>query len=101
MYSYYNLNNNKGPIKKFRKLIEYADYTNYENCQCQPEIGKNLSANPNSSYDSRNLRVSQTISNSRGGSIQYGDNGRPLRLNYLGLLEGSSGGGGAPIRNKF
>jgi hypothetical protein len=102
MYSYYNLKNNTGPIKKYKKLIEYADFVKYENCVCQPEIGKNESANPNSSYNSRNLRVSQTINTTRGGRIQFGDiSSRPLTLNYLGRLEGMSGGGGAPIKNKF
>jgi hypothetical protein len=101
MYSYYNLKNNTGPIKKYKKLIEYASFTEYENCRCQPEIGKSLAANPYASYDSRNLRVSQTINSSRGGRIQFGDNGKPLKLNYLGRLEGSSGGGGVPVKNKF
>jgi hypothetical protein len=102
MYSYYNLKNNTGPIKKYKKLIEYADFVKYENCRCQPEIGKNDSANPNSSYNSRNLRVAQTINATRGGRIQFGNiNGTPLPLNYLGRLEGMPGGGGSPIKNKF
>jgi hypothetical protein len=102
MYSYYNLKNNRGPIKKYNKLIEYSVYLDYQNCRCQPEILKNESANPYSSYNSRNLRVSQTIKSTRGGRIQFGDiNGNPLALNYLGRLEGMPGGGGAPLKNKF
>jgi len=102
MYSYLNLKNNTGPIKKYNKLIEYAAYVEYQDCKCKPEIFKKESANPNSSYDSRNLRVSQTINSTRGGRIQFGDiNGNPLAFNYLGRLEGMPGGGGTPIKNKF
>jgi hypothetical protein len=102
MYSYYNLKNNRGPIKKYNKLIEYSNFIEYQNCRCEPEILKNSSANPNGSYNSRNLRVSQTINSTRGGRIQFGDvNGRPISLNYLGRLEGMFGGGGVPLRNKF
>jgi len=103
MYSYYNLKNNTGPIKKYKKLIEYSSFIEYENCICQPEIGKNASANPNSSNDSKYIRASQIVKTATpGGRIQFGNlNGTPLALNYLGRVEGMAGGGGAPTKNRF
>ena len=103
MYSYYNFKNNTGPIKKYTKLIEYSTFIEYQNCRCQPEIGKNASANPNSSNDSKYIRASQIIrTTTPGGRIQFGNlNGTPLALNYLGRVEGMAGGGGAPLKNRF
>jgi len=101
------INVNKAPpVKRFKQLIDHAVYADNQFCYCQPEIFKKASANPNSSYNSRNLRVSNIVNNSfKGGRIQFGNtylgtiNG--FGLNYLGRSEGMPGGGGTPIRNKF
>lgn len=102
MYSYYNLKNSAGPIKRYNKLIEYADFIENKNCICNPVIEKSQSANPNGAFNSRNIRISNTINTPRGGRFQLvNPNGTPLNLNYLGRLEGSPEGGGLKIKNKF
>jgi hypothetical protein len=107
MYSYVNLNQNnaKTPVKKYRQLIEYSAFYNYQNCVCQPEIFKKTSANPNSSNNSRNMRISNTIQTSYGGRPKFynleNTATTPLTLNYLGRLEGMPGGSGGPIKNRF
>jgi hypothetical protein len=100
------INSNKAPpVKRFKQLIDHAVYGDKQFCYCQPEIFKNSSANPNSSYNARNLRISQTINSFKGGRVQFGNtylgtfNG--FGLNYLGRLEGMPGGSGTPIKNKF
>ena len=93
------------PIKAYKKLIEYAAFIDDSFCQCRPEINKKESTQPYSTYNSRNLRVSQTINSYPGGRIQFGDtylnNFRGFYINYLGRREGMPGGSGAPIKNKF
>ena len=97
--------NKAPPVKRFKQLIDNAVYADNQYCYCKPEIFKKASANPNSSYNSRNLRISQTINTFKGGRLQFGNtylgtfNG--LELNYLGRLQGMLGGSGGPIKNKF
>jgi len=94
------------------KLIHYvAEYnarfpnSSQLNCACIPDkydkrtIG---SASP-SIKQSNSRRVSQIITSSRGGRIQYGNFylGQPLIINSLGRSEGMPGGSGAPPINKF
>jgi hypothetical protein len=101
----YNNVNKAPPVKRFKQLIDHAVYGDKQFCYCQPEIFKKTSANPNSSYNARNLRISQTINSFKGGRVQFGNtylgtfNG--FGLNYLGRLEGMPGGSGTPIKNKF
>jgi hypothetical protein len=102
------INHNKAPpVKRFKQLIDNAVYADKQFCYCKPEIFKKASANPNGSYNSRNLRVSSIVNNSfKGGRIQFGNTylGTSLNgvgLNYLGRLEGMPGGSGTPIKNKF
>ena len=52
---------------------------------------------------SNNLRISQIINYSKGGKTQYGNFylGQPLKINYLGRIEGMAGGSGSPPINRF
>jgi hypothetical protein len=97
--------NKAPPVKRFKQLIDNAVYADNQYCYCQPEIFKKASANPNSSYNSRNLRISQTINTFKGGRLQFGNtylgNSNGFGLNYLGRLEGMPGGSGTPIKNRF
>ena len=100
------INVNKAPpVKRFKQLIDHAVYADNQKCYCKPEIFKKASANPNSTYNSRNLRVASTINSFKGGRIQFGNNylgtTNGFGLNYLGRLEGMPGGSGRPIKNKF
>jgi len=100
------INVNKAPpVKRYKQVIDNAIYGDKRICYCQPEIFKNASANPNSSYNSRNLRISNIVQNFKGGQIQFGNyylgTNNGSALNYLGRLEGMPGGGGTPIKNKF
>jgi hypothetical protein len=100
------INVNKAPpIKRFKQLIDHAVYADKQNCYCKHDVLKKTSCLPNSTYNSRNLRVANTIQTFKGGRIQFGNdylgtiNG--FGLNYLGRLEGMPGGSGTPIKNKF
>ena len=100
------INVNKAPpVKRFKQLIDHAVYADNQNCYCKPEVFKKTSCEPNSSYNSRNLRVANIVNNFKSGRIQFGNtylgtfNG--FGLNYLGRLEGMPGGSGTPIKNKF
>lgn len=52
---------------------------------------------------SNNRRISQIVNYSKGGKTQYGNFylGQPLNLNYLGRMEGMSGGSGTAPKNTF
>jgi hypothetical protein len=52
---------------------------------------------------SNNVRVSQIINFSKGGTTQYGNYylGQQTNVNYLGRIEGMPGGSGSPPTNKF
>ena len=51
----------------------------------------------------KKIRLSQLINNTKGGKSQYGNFylGNPLNINYLGRMEGMSGGSGSPLVNNF
>jgi len=52
---------------------------------------------------SNNVRVSQIINFSKGGTTHYGNYylGQQTNVNYLGRIEGMPGGSGSPPVNKF
>lgn len=53
-------------------------------------------------YQSTAMRQSQILSSTYlGGTVQFGNNGIPFRLNDLGGIEGQPGGTPRPLRNKF
>lgn len=76
---------------------------NNPNCFCKPVIEKKNIYSANYSNLSKKMRNSNTINNSLGGKITYGNfaYGGNANINYLGRMEGQNGGSGAPIRNKF
>ena len=70
-------------------------------CVCGYDTyNKNL-PQANSSNISNNMRISQRIQNTVGGSIQYGmySLAEIPTINYLGRTEGQYGGGGRPPSN--
>jgi len=52
---------------------------------------------------SNNIRVSQIVNFTKGGTTHFGNFylGQPPNVNYLGRSEGMPGGSGAPPRNQF
>jgi hypothetical protein len=52
---------------------------------------------------SSNIKISQIVRYSNGGKTQYGNFylGQPLNINYLGRMEGMSGGSGSAPKNQF
>jgi hypothetical protein len=74
-------------------------------CHCFNNIEKKTSpaSQGTEANVSQNMIFAQRIRTPRSGSVTFGNFylGEPLTLNYLGRLEGQSGGGGAPIRNQF
>ena len=101
------MNVNKAPpVKRYKQLIENAVFVDGKNCHCKQNVFKKTSCDPNNAFYSRNQKVANTVKSSyKGGRIQFGNtylgtfNG--FGLNYLGRLEGMSGGSGAPFKNKF
>ena len=106
-----------GKKSNTRKILQYiAQYNaafaanaNVEplNCVCiQDKFYKSLSFAGSDSPSvriSNNMRVSQVVNNYKGGKTQYGNFylGQPLNVNYLGRMEGMSGGSGTAPKNKF
>lgn len=74
-------------------------------CTCIPEkYDKRIPGSDSVSYRiPNNVRISQVIQTSLGGSTQYGNFylGQPLNLNYLGNAQGMPGGSGMPPKNTF
>jgi hypothetical protein len=105
MASFFTYVNRYPPKKAFKNLIDYAPYLDYDKCDCKPVIFKKESAQPYSTYNARNLRVSRAVNTYQGGRIQFGNTYLPnfngFRLNYLGRTEGMPGGSGKPIKNKY
>jgi hypothetical protein len=92
------------------KLIYYVAELNYltgvyRDCYCIPDkydkntLGSLASSMP-TSYASR---LSQIVTSTKGGRVQYGNSylEQPINVNYLGRTEGMPGGSGAPPLNKF
>lgn len=75
------------------------------NCYCIPDkYDKNTPGSDSPSAKvSYATRIAQIIRNTKGGKTQYGNFylGEPLNVNYLGRIEGMSGGSGMPPRNRF
>jgi hypothetical protein len=100
-----NNSNASRMIYYISQLNAHKINNNYLNCTCIPEkIDKKFPGSDSVSYRiSNNERVSQLVQTSLGGSIQYGNFylGEPLNVNYLGRIEGMSGGSGSPPVNRF
>ena len=86
-----------GNNRSIRKLALYNNSKEYD-CICFKH--KVIKTNNNSDI-TNNQRVANLLTNNYSGRIQYGNFGSPLVINYLGKLEGQSGGSGRPIRNSF
>lgn len=109
MYSYRQFT--PGGRKDTSRIIKYVSeynevYKGQETtCYCIPDkYDKNtpLSDSPSAKV-SYATRISQVIQSRKGGKTEYGNFylGKPLNVNYLGRIEGMSGGSGMPPRNRF
>lgn len=76
--------------------INAQSNTNFANVSNQQRIAQRLILDGSSQNIVR-------ISRFNGGITQYGNFylNQPLSLNYLGRMEGQSGGGGSPPKNTF
>jgi hypothetical protein len=88
------------------RLLKYIAEYNVNSplkCACIPDkYDKTVIGSDSASVRvSKNMRNSQIIRTSLGGTIQYGNFylNQPLQLNYLGKVEGMSGGSGMPPKN--
>lgn len=77
----------------------YPENANYT-CYCIPNKYDKTSL-PSNSPSSNSMRIAQILKSQRGGKTEYGNFylGQPLALNYLGRIEGMSGGSGKPPTN--
>lgn len=110
MYSYRSFT--PGASKGTSRMIHYVAEHNaifpkstLLNCYCVPnKYDKNTPGYDSPSVkQSYNSRISFIINNTKGGKSQYGNLylGEPLNVNYLGRVEGMSGGSGSPPVNRF
>ena len=110
MYSYRAFTPGAG--KNTSRMISYVSaynalFPNAEqvNCYCIPtKYDKNTPGSDSPSWRvSYNRRIAYIINNTKGGKTQYGNLylGEPLNVNYLGRIEGMSGGSGLPPKNRF
>jgi hypothetical protein len=76
-------------------------YKKLNNCQCIQQNVKTIKSGWNSPVQVENIKISQILSNNLGGKITWGNYGIPYNLNYLGRIEGQSGGSLKPLRNTF
>jgi len=95
------------------RLINYiaaynAAFPNSEQLNCiactADKYDKNeLGADSPSSRVSNNIRVSQIVKHTKGGTTHFGNFylGQPLNINYLGRSAGMPGGSGSPPVNRF
>ena len=95
------------------RLINYiaaynAAFPNAEQLSCVActfdKYDKNtLGSDSPSMRVSNNVRVSQIVNYTKGGTTQFGNFylGQPLNVNYLGRLHGMPGGSGSPPVNRF
>ena len=113
MYSYRQFT--PGGRTSTSRMIYYIAETNLINslnsndntssCYCIPDkYDKNTPGSDTpSARVSYATRIAQIIRNTKGGKTQYGNFylGQPLNVNYLGRIEGMSGGSGMPPVNRF
>lgn len=111
MYSYrsFRPGNNGNSSRIIKYVAEYNLLYGVEGkiktCYCvSNKYDKNT---PGSDSPSEKLsyatKLSQMVRLGKSGKIQYGNFylGQPLNINYLGRMEGMSGGSGSPPINKF
>ena len=110
MYSYRSFT--PGASKNTSRMISYVSAYNrlfpnskQINCYCIPsKFDKNIQGSESPSWRaSYNRKIAYVINNTKGGKTQYGNLylDKPLNVNYLGKIEGMSGGSGMPPVNKF
>jgi hypothetical protein len=91
---------NRSYILQYNR-IEYVDEL-LSSCSCIKDESKNKQG-INITYrdESRNERLSRLIRNSNGGTVVFGNDNIPVKLNYMGGWDGQPGGTPRPLRNKF
>jgi len=96
-----NLSFIPGRYQNIRKIHKYYIYRNNVACNCIQNKITTLNTSTNNKSETENERISQIISNNLGGKITYGNFGIPAKINYLGRIEGQSGGSSSKLTNKF
>jgi hypothetical protein len=102
-----NLYNKQICKSKFNEYLEqrYPNYTPieplavYDVCPKEKFIIKQTPGNDPTQTE--NQRIAVVLQNSLGGRITFGNGNIPAPLNYLSRIEGMSGNGGIPPRNRF
>lgn len=72
-----------------------------ELCGCVQQKANKTKQGWNDPSQTENERISQALTGTLGGRIVFGNNNKPITLNYLGGYEGQPGGQFRPLRNKF
>lgn len=85
---YYNLNNN-------------CNNNNCNNYVCFSNKSNKLYQGYVNTMQTNADKISYRLKHNLGGKIMYGNKGVSYNINYLGGIEGQSGGMQLPLRNKF
>ena len=98
MYSYNN--HNKSKLKAILTR-HYFGENNDKICGCIQQKANNIKQGWNDPSQTENARISRILTGTLGGKTTFGNLNRPAPMNYLGSIEGQSGGSFRPLRNKF
>jgi len=88
-----------GAGPRFSKL--YKNVFKYDTCNCIQQKVNNVKTGWNNPTQTENMRIAQTLTNTLGGKITWGNYGISSKVNYLGRVEGQPGGSLKPLRNQF
>ena len=90
-----------GSSSRFNKVYTYTVYKNFDTCNCFQEKANQIKTGWNDASQTENERITQILTNNLGGKITFGNFGIPLKVDYLGSIEGQPGGSFRPLRNRF
>ena len=91
--------NSKFPFNNLEANI--ADQNSDYLCNCFKEKVNKTQQGYNNPSQTTGERISQLSINALGGRTMFGNNNIPVKITYLGGIEGQSGGIPRPPRNKF
>jgi hypothetical protein len=99
--SIYNTNNGLYDINALE--TNNLDNSNNSCCPKNDYEGKQFTSQSTTTNRSYLQRTATYLKSARGGKpvFVYFNLGEPFVVNYLGRVEGQSGGSGAPLRNRF
>ena len=85
--------------KKTTKI--YRNYYHYNTCNCVQQQAHVVKTGWNDPTQTESARISSLANTNLGGKLTFGNSGIPVKIDYLGSVEGQPGGSIRPLRNRF